>query len=147
VIVLSSCLRPLFFAHFALACGLLGCSGDDDPTDSTVSAGVGTQTSDVVDTSSTTTTTTDSGMAMEVDCTDAPGESIPVCVPRRDDGTCVDPPDEVELCRKTCIETCCFAVDQIACGPDIAQTDRCCYWILVSEMTCADTLEQTCLPD
>jgi hypothetical protein len=95
----------------------------------------------------TPASSTGSDAAMEVDCSEAPPESLPVCVSRRDDGTCVDPPDEIALCQKTCIETCCFPVASIACGPDIAQTDRCCYWILVGEMTCADTPEETCLPD
>lgn len=125
----------------------LGCSDDDDAGSATgMDAASGESSSADADTTSTTSSS-DDGVAMEVDCSDAPAQSIPVCLPRQGDGTCVDPPDEIELCRNTCIETCCFSVEEIACGPDIAQTDRCCYWIIVAEMTCADTLEQTCLPE
>jgi hypothetical protein len=125
---------------------VLGCANDEeDPS---------TATSAASETSSTSGSDSDAGdessganVAMEVDCSDAPTDSIPVCLARTDDGDCADPPDELLLCRGTCIDTCCFEVEEIACGPDIAQTDRCCYWILVGEMSCAETPEQTCLAE
>jgi hypothetical protein len=140
--------RPIshFLTHLVVACCCaLGCDADDDETGSPTGGTSGAAATTSGD-ASESTSSPDSGGAMEVDCSDAPSESIPVCLPRRDDGTCDETPDEVALCQGTCIETCCFEVEQVACGPDIAQTDRCCYWIVVGEMTCADTPEETCQP-
>ena len=135
---------PCSWLRAAVACLSVACTADDDVSTSTGTPG-GTSASTVEDGSSEGGSSSDPP-AMEVDCSDASRDSIPVCLPRRDDGSCSDSPDEVELCRKTCIESCCFEVASIACGPDVAQTDRCCYWIIAGEMHCADSLEESCLP-
>jgi hypothetical protein len=142
--------RVLLAPRLALACVLIpGCQADDDEGSSSNTGASSSMPSPTRGSTTADGTAGDGGSeaANEVDCSDAPSQSLPVCLPRREDGACTDPPDEVELCRRTCIETCCFPVEEIACGPDVAQTDRCCYWILVGEMSCADTAEQTCLAD